>query len=131
MRQVTIVGAGLAGLTAAIILAREGHDVTVLEQEKAMGGASLLASAVSKHELCFADMTPLDLDAMSRYLGFPPPSRKAFRARAFLQSLAVPALPGFRQCHRTPASPQCPHEDGRTRATRVLHRHVPLSPGDG
>ncbi|MFH1150798.1 MAG: FAD-dependent oxidoreductase [Actinomycetota bacterium] len=70
MKQVTIVGAGLAGLTAAIILAREGHEVTVLEQEKAIGGASLYASEVSSHELSFADMTPLDLDAMSRYLGF-------------------------------------------------------------
>jgi hypothetical protein len=71
MKQVTIVGAGISGLTAAIILAREGYSVTVLEQEKAIGGASLYASDVSEHELSFADMTPLDLDAMSRYLGFP------------------------------------------------------------
>ena len=71
MKQVTIVGAGLSGLTAAIILAREGHDVTVLEQEKAIGGASLVASEVSGHEISVADMTPLDVDAMSKYLGFP------------------------------------------------------------
>ena len=71
MKQVTIVGAGLSGLTAAIILAREGYDVTVLEQKNAIGGASLHASAVSGSELCFADMTPLDIDAMTRYLGFP------------------------------------------------------------
>lgn len=71
MKEVTIVGAGLAGLTAAVILAREGYDVNVLEQEAAVGGASLYASTVSGHELCFADMTPLDLDAMGRYLGFP------------------------------------------------------------
>ena len=70
MEQVTIVGAGLSGLTAAIILAREGHVVTVLEQKETIGGASLQASAISEHELCFADMTPLDIDAMSRYLGF-------------------------------------------------------------
>jgi hypothetical protein len=71
MKQITIVGAGLSGLAAAIILAREGHAVTVLEQQSEIGGASLHASAVSGYELCFADMTPLDVDAMSRYLGFP------------------------------------------------------------
>lgn len=71
MKQVTIVGAGISGLTAAVILAREGYAVTVLEQENAVGGASLFASDVSGQELCIADMTPLDLDAMSRYLGFP------------------------------------------------------------
>jgi hypothetical protein len=71
MKEVTIVGAGISGLTAAIILAGEGYSVTVLEQDKAVGGASLYASGVIEHELCFADMTPLDIDAMTRYLGFP------------------------------------------------------------
>lgn len=71
MRQVTIVGAGLSGLTAAVILAREGYDVLVVERKKSIGGASLHASAVNQDEICFADLTPLDIDAMSRYLGFP------------------------------------------------------------
>jgi hypothetical protein len=105
MKQVTIVGAGLSGLTAAIILAREGYDVTVLEQKDAIGGASLQASATSGQELCFADMTPLDIDAMSRYLGFPlsPPEGPArtpfynplpslrFRAFGELIDLTLPA----------------------------------------
>jgi hypothetical protein len=105
MKQVTIVGAGLSGLTAAIILAREGHDVTVLEQKDAIGGASLEASALSGRELYFADMTPLDIDAMSRYLGFtlsPPEGSKlapfynplpSLRFRAFgkLIELQLPA----------------------------------------
>ncbi len=70
MKQVTIVGAGLSGLTAAIILAREGYEVTVLEQKKAIGGASLVASEVKGHGIHIADMTPLDVEAMGRYLGF-------------------------------------------------------------
>jgi choline dehydrogenase-like flavoprotein len=70
MKQVTVVGAGLAGLTAATILARQGHEVLVLEQNKKIGGASLQASEISSRSLCFADMTPLDIDAMGRYLGF-------------------------------------------------------------
>ncbi|HEY5493285.1 MAG TPA: FAD-dependent oxidoreductase [Candidatus Anoxymicrobiaceae bacterium] len=37
-REITIVGAGLSGLTAAIILARDGFDVTVLDKEKRHGG---------------------------------------------------------------------------------------------
>ncbi len=70
MKQIVIVGAGISGLTAAIILAREGYDVTVLEQKKIIGGTSLVASDVSGHKVSIADMTPLSIDGMSRYLGF-------------------------------------------------------------
>ena len=35
--HVAIVGAGIAGLTAAIGIARAGHDVTVLEQTAVLG----------------------------------------------------------------------------------------------
>lgn len=35
MSQVIILGAGLAGLTAAALLARDGHEVTVLEKDPA------------------------------------------------------------------------------------------------
>ncbi|WP_153502564.1 NAD(P)/FAD-dependent oxidoreductase [Cumulibacter manganitolerans] len=36
--DVTIVGAGLAGLSAAVALTRRGYDVVVLEQEPVVGG---------------------------------------------------------------------------------------------
>lgn len=71
MTDVTIVGAGLSGLSAGIILARQGHTVTVLEQLQKIGGASVYGSTVARSEVSFADMTPLDLSAMSSYLGFP------------------------------------------------------------
>lgn len=38
MTRVTILGAGPAGLGAALLLARRGHDVTVVEQSDRVGG---------------------------------------------------------------------------------------------
>ena len=60
-KEVVIVGAGLAGLTAAINLAREGREVVVIEKGKRVGG--LDAYNPSPHG------TPMDADAMSRYTG--------------------------------------------------------------
>lgn len=38
MSKITIIGSGLGGLTCGLILIREGHDVTILEQQKRPGG---------------------------------------------------------------------------------------------
>ena len=38
MKEVTIVGAGISGLVAAINLARAGHQVNILEREDRIGG---------------------------------------------------------------------------------------------
>ena len=40
MKKIVIVGAGLGGLSAAALLAKAGHDVTVLEKNSWIGGKS-------------------------------------------------------------------------------------------
>jgi protoporphyrinogen oxidase len=45
MKKIVIIGAGPAGLAAAVCLARNGHDVTVLEGDSEVGGMSKSFSA--------------------------------------------------------------------------------------
>ncbi|WP_214847934.1 NAD(P)/FAD-dependent oxidoreductase [Exiguobacterium sp. s193] len=40
MKRVAIIGGGIAGVTAAALLAREGHDVTLLEASREWGGSA-------------------------------------------------------------------------------------------
>ncbi|ASI34985.1 FAD-dependent oxidoreductase [Exiguobacterium sp. N4-1P] len=40
MKRVAIIGGGIAGVTAAALLAREGHDVTLLEGSREWGGSA-------------------------------------------------------------------------------------------
>lgn len=63
-----MVGAGLAGLCAAINLRREGHEVRVLERRDGIGGP---ARDMSTGELTYvmADGTPMETDKISRYIG--------------------------------------------------------------
>jgi flavin-dependent dehydrogenase len=62
MAEVTIVGGGLSGMTAAINLSRRGHDVVVLEREERPGGSALYHPS--------GQGTPLRLDALQKYIGF-------------------------------------------------------------
>jgi len=59
--EVTIYGAGMSGLIAAINLAREGRSVTVHEKEAGFGGSRLYNP--STH------VTPIDAISTSEYIG--------------------------------------------------------------
>jgi len=60
-KRVHIVGAGLSGMVSAICLAREGHEVTVLERAKSIGG--LHPHHPSNHS------TPVNVELMKDYVG--------------------------------------------------------------
>src|SRR5450759_732025 len=60
-KEVTIVGAGLAGMTAALNLARDGKDVLVLEKYDQVGGMPQVRPAV--------DVTPFDVGPVGKFIG--------------------------------------------------------------
>lgn len=59
-KRIHIVGAGLAGLVAAINLAKEGREIVVYEKGKRVGG--MASYNPSPHG------TPMDVDAMCNYI---------------------------------------------------------------
>lgn len=61
MAEVTVVGAGLAGLAAAINCARAGHRVKVLEKRDRVGGDPYVRPTV--------DVTPLEPERLGRFIG--------------------------------------------------------------
>lgn len=60
MGEKFVVGAGLAGLTAAINLAKGGHDVVVVEREKHVGGLPEAHPSV--------DATPINPERLSAFV---------------------------------------------------------------
>ena len=59
--EVIVVGAGLAGLTAALNLARDGREVLVLEKYDQVGGVPVAHPAV--------DITPMEAGPLGRFIG--------------------------------------------------------------
>ncbi len=64
--QILVVGAGHNGLVAATLLAREGHQVTVLEEKSMVGGAA-------KTEMLFPKAPRLKTSSGAYLLGVMPP----------------------------------------------------------
>ncbi len=60
-KEVVVIGAGLAGLTAALNLARDGKEVTVIEKYDRPGGIPLAHPAV--------DVTPMEPDILGKFIG--------------------------------------------------------------
>jgi 2,4-dienoyl-CoA reductase (NADPH2) len=52
-KKIAVVGAGVAGLTAALVLSQRGNKVEVFEQQESLGGQLLLAAQVPGKEEFF------------------------------------------------------------------------------
>ena len=61
MKEVRIIGAGLSGLTAGIILARDGHKVIIYDRQKGIGGSPNIHPSVHT--------TPAQLKELIEYTG--------------------------------------------------------------
>jgi flavin-dependent dehydrogenase len=60
-KETVVLGAGLAGMVASIILAREGREVRVLESAKGLGGNSPFHPSLHA--------TPIDMDKVAAWTG--------------------------------------------------------------
>ncbi len=90
-KQIQIVGAGLSGLTAAVILAREGNSVTVIEAQKGIGGPASLHPSVHG--------TPVQLTELKEYTGidFGPVFRKTPSYPRFYNKTRLITMPPYTQ----------------------------------
>ena len=61
MKEISVYGAGLSGLVAAINLVREGHKITVFEKEETFGGSKKLHPSIHS--------TPLQAKETWDYIG--------------------------------------------------------------
>jgi flavin-dependent dehydrogenase len=89
MKKIQIVGAGLSGMTAAVILAREGHEVTVVDAQKGIGGSPSLHPSVHG--------TPVQLKELNEYTGidFAPGFNKTVQYPRFYYKTKLITMPPY------------------------------------
>ena len=99
-KRVAVVGSGIAGLSAAYLAHRNGHDVTLFERGDVCGGHALTVdSSVGPVDLGFQVRALclfffVDLDAAEKNHRRLAPSIETFHARrAFALTRAVPSPP--------------------------------------
>lgn len=108
--DVVIIGAGLSGLTTAIVLARAGRSVTILEQSSKVGGRARTENTVDgfyfnqdPHALYLSGASAKVLRELGiKYTGSPSPSLQYFikdnmsyqQRSSFFQSLPQNYLGG-------------------------------------
>jgi len=71
-KKVLIIGGGLAGMQAAVLIAQRGHNVSLYEKSNELGGQWNIAAAVPGKE-CFADFTNIlkrSLDKANVQVGY-------------------------------------------------------------
>ena len=102
-QNITIIGAGIAGLATALAFARNGHDVDIIEQAQTLSevGAGLQISPNASRILIRLGLEAQLADVMTELFGCPEltPDHKGERAGDVKHSLAdlsrITALIGY------------------------------------
>lgn len=106
---VLVIGAGIAGLTTALLLQRDGHDVTVIDMHRVGSGTTghTTGKVTSQHQLAYAALArEHGLDTAARYA-------EANQAGVELVGTLVEELDA--DCDATPAAAYVWAEDDETR----------------
>ena len=101
-KNVVVVGGGLAGCEAARIAAKRGHKVTLLEQNKRLGGQLLIASKVAGRD-SFEDQIYFEENEMVR-------SGVTVKLEAAADIAAIKALNPDAVVIATGSVPRVPHD---------------------
>ena len=106
-RRVVVVGAGPAGLEAARVAALRGHEVTLLERQRRLGGALVFAAIVHPEnepllDFLLSEITRLPVDVRTGHTATPE-RIAALRPEAVIVAtggrVVTPRIAGYDQAH--------------------------------